>query len=94
MGATREDWLDDEDELELDERSLADELIDDLLPPEFDWRGVVRRHPVPALLVALAGGYWLGRTKGREIVGALSDLASAELSERVGALGGDREERP
>jgi len=54
---------------------------------------VVRRHPIPALLVALAGGYWLGRTKGREIVGALSDLASAELSDRVGALAGDGEDR-
>ena len=89
MAATREDWLDDEDELELEERSLADELIDDLLPPEFDWRGVVRRHPIPALLVALAGGYWLGRSKGRQILGALSDLASDELSARVGALGGE-----
>jgi len=93
VATPREDWLDDEDELELEERSLADELIDDLLPPEFDWRGVVRRHPVPALLVALAGGYWLGRTKGREIVGALSDLASAEISDRVGALAGDGEDR-
>ena len=44
---------DDEDELESEERALADELIDDLLPPEFDWRGVVRRHPIPALLDAL-----------------------------------------
>jgi len=86
MATPREEWLDAEVE---GERTLADELLDDLLPPEFDWRGVVRRHPIPALLVALAGGYWLGRTKGREIVGALSDLASSEISTRVGALGGD-----
>lgn len=89
MATPREDWLDADVE---EERTLADELLDDLLPPEFDWRGVVRRHPIPALLVALAGGYWLGHTKGREIVGALSDLASAEISTRVGALGGEAED--
>ena len=35
----REDWLVDADELEPEERSLADELLDEVLPPELDWRG-------------------------------------------------------
>ena len=86
MTTIREESLADEAE---DERTLADELIDDLLPPEFDWRRMVRRYPIPALLVAAAGGYLLGRAKGREIVGALSDMVTAELSERVGALAGE-----
>jgi hypothetical protein len=80
------------DELE-DERSLADELIDDLLPPEFDWRGVVRRHPVPSLLVAAAGGYLLARSRGPKLVTALAELVALQVggrvSERLGALGDD-----
>ena len=35
MTTIRVESLDDE---AVDERTLADELIDDLLPPEFDWR--------------------------------------------------------
>jgi hypothetical protein len=43
--------------------SPADEFLDELMPPDLDWRGVVRRHPIPAILVAAAAGYWLGRSR-------------------------------
>lgn len=74
--------LSDEEE----ESSLADELIDDLLPPEFDWRRVVRRYPIPALVVAAVGGYLLGRSKGSELVDALGDAAGEHVAARVGAF--------
>jgi hypothetical protein len=81
------------DEL-LDEapRSVADELIDDLLPPELDWRALVRRHPIPALLVAAAGGYLLARARGPKLVDALTQLAALEVGSRVTARIADLED--
>jgi hypothetical protein len=68
-----------------DERSPADELLDDLMPPEFDWRGIVRRHPIPSLVVAAAAGYWLGSNRrSSALVDALSGFAVAGLAARLG----------
>lgn len=63
--------------------SLADELIDDLIPPQVDWRQVVRRHPWPALFLAGLGGYLLGRSQGRTLVRAVSALAVARVESEV-----------
>lgn len=74
------------------DRSLADELLDDLMPPEIDWRGVVRRHPIPALLVAAAAGYWLGHSrKSRALLEALSGAVAAGVVSRVADLDLDAE---
>ncbi|MEP7011371.1 MAG: hypothetical protein ABJC13_13700 [Acidobacteriota bacterium] len=69
------------------ERSRLDELVDDILPGE--WERLVRAYPVPALLVVAAGGYLLGRYKGAAVVAALSGVA-AEQAARLGSdfLGG------
>lgn len=70
-----------------DERSLADELLDDLMPPELDWKGVVRRHPIPAVLVAAAAGYWLGRSRrSQALVDALTGALAATMVARIGSL--------
>lgn len=96
-GATRSEGgldetfvLDDEREVVLEAvggLSPADEFLDELMPPEFDWRAVVRRHPLPALGVAALAGYWLGRSRrgaalaeaaiGAAAFAALSRLAPA-----------------
>ncbi len=73
-------------ELEDEPKSLADELIDDLLPPDVDWRRIVRRHPLPSLLLVGLGGYLLGRTQGRALLGALSAAAASRLEARALAL--------
>lgn len=70
-----------------DPRSLADELLDDLMPPELDWKGVVRRHPIPAVLVAAAAGYWLGRSRrSQALIDALTGALAATVVAKVGAL--------
>ncbi len=72
-----------------DPPSMADELLDDLIPPDLDWRGIVRRHPVPSLLVAAAVGYWLGRgRRGSALADALTGAAAASVVARVGGLVG------
>jgi hypothetical protein len=70
-------------DFELEDPSLADELLDELIPPDVDWRRLVRRHPWPALVVAGLAGYLLGRSQGRALVTALTGLAVARVEERV-----------
>lgn len=85
--------LDPHDELEdlLEEagaKSPADEFLDDLMPPEFEWRRVVRRHPIPAVLVAAGLGYWLGRSRrGAALAEALTGAAALAMTSRLGAAG-------
>lgn len=67
-----------------------EKLLDELIPEELDWRGLVRSYPVPALLVAAAGGFFLGSRKGEAIVAALGAFVSEQVSHQVNqALGGD-----
>ncbi len=75
------------------DRSLADELLDDLMPPEFDWRGVVRRHPIPALAVAAATGYWVGHSRrSAALVDAVMGAVTAGVVAKIGGLAGDADD--
>jgi hypothetical protein len=70
-------------------RSIAEEFLDDLMPPELDWRRVVRRHPIPSLLVAAAAGYWLGQSRrGRGIAEAVVGLVATGVVSRFADLEG------
>jgi hypothetical protein len=65
--------------------SPADGFLDELMPPEFDWRGVARRHPLPALGVAALLGFWLGRSRrgaalAEAVVGAAAFAALTRLA--------------
>jgi hypothetical protein len=72
---------------ELQEReSIVEELIDEIVPEGVDWQRLVVRYPIPSLLVAAVGGFFLGRRHGLEIVGALSTFAAGEVSRNVGQL--------
>lgn len=70
----------------LERESFADELIGELVPEGLDWERLVVRYPIPALVLAAIGGFFLGRRHGSEIVGAVSSYASSELSRNVGRL--------
>ena len=78
-------------DFEIEEPSLADELLDDLIPPDIDWRRLVRRHPWPALLLAGLAGYFVGRSQGRALVGAVAGLAVSKVEDRVLGLLDDDE---
>lgn len=70
--------------------SPADELLDELLPEELDWRRLVRAYPIPAVLLAAAGGFVLGRGRGTLVLGALSAFAADTLTQGVNEfLGSD-----
>ena len=72
---------------ELQEReSIVEELIDELVPEGVDWQRLVVRYPIPALLVAAVGGFFLGRRHGPEIVGALRPSRPGEVSRNVSQI--------
>ena len=67
----------------------AHDVVDEVMPEEFDWERLVRDYPVPAVLLAAAGGFWLGRSNGRTIAGAVAAWAASQLVEKVNELLGD-----
>ena len=70
--------------------SVADELVDGLLPEELDWQRLVRRYPKTCLAVALVGGFCLGRSRGVEIVEALSGYAADTVADNANQILGRR----
>jgi hypothetical protein len=73
--------------MELQEReSMVEELIGELVPEGLEWQRLVVRYPIPALLAAAVGGFYVGRRHGPEILKALSGLAAAEVSRHVSHL--------
>ena len=66
-----------------DDRSTEDDFLDELVPEDLDWRPLVRRYPVPALIFAAVGGYVLGRGRGTEIIAGVSEFAADAISEGV-----------
>lgn len=62
-------------------KSLADEVLDEILPEEVDWRQLVWNYPKSALALAALGGYLLGRTRGRAVVNAATELVGDNVSE-------------
>jgi hypothetical protein len=69
--------------------SKADRIVDDLLPQDFDWRELVRDYPLPGLLVAVVGGFLLGRRHGSELLSALQRFADREVTYNLRTLLGD-----
>ncbi|MCB1032386.1 MAG: hypothetical protein KDD47_00955 [Acidobacteria bacterium] len=62
---------------------------------EVDWRGAVRRHPLPALALAALGGFFLGRRYGLQLLEDVSAYVAGELVDQLqgaleGGLSGDR----
>ena len=65
------------------QQSMADELVDELVPREVDWQRLVRSYPLMSLALAALGGFVLGRSRGREMVSALSTFAADTLTDNV-----------
>lgn len=59
--------------------SLADEVLDEMLPEEIDWRQFVWSYPKSTLALAALGGFLLGRTHGRKLL----EAATTQVGETV-----------
>lgn len=69
-------------------QSLADDIIDELVPEEIDWREVVASYPKLSVSLVAVAGFWLGRTRGRAIVAGISALAADAVNEGINELFG------
>ncbi len=67
----------------------AHEVVDELMPESFEWERLVRTYPVPALVLAAAGGFILGRSRGGVVVGALATFAAARVTDEVNRVLGE-----
>jgi hypothetical protein len=66
--------------------SRADELLDELMPDELDWRQLTLSYPKTALGVALVGGFLLGRNHGAGLLAALTGFAVGEVTRNLQGL--------
>jgi hypothetical protein len=66
--------------------SMADDLLNEILPERLDWERLVKTYPIPAMLVAAVGGFFLGRRHGASILAAVSTYAASEMSKNVSGL--------
>lgn len=61
-------------------------MVDELMPEGFDWRGLTRSYPWPALALAAAGGFALGRRHGAVLLAAVSRFAIDEAAHHLSAF--------
>ena len=64
----------------------ADELVDQLVPEDLDWKHLVTTYPRAAVTAAFVGGVVLGRTQGLAIAAALSGYVVGEVTRNVQGL--------
>jgi hypothetical protein len=72
------------------EPSAAADLIDALAPPELQWVRLVRSYPIASLILAAVGGFYLGRTKGTDVVESVAQFAAESIEDGVNELLGER----
>ena len=63
--------------------SLADEIIDEFVPQEMDWRSIVGSYPKLSVTVVAAAGFWLGRTRGRAILAGVTGMVAETVNESI-----------
>lgn len=70
--------------------NLADELVDQLVSADVDWRDLVQAYPKTSLALALVGGFALGRARGAAIVAALATHTADTLASNINEYLGDQ----
>lgn len=70
--------------------SLADEILDEILPEEIEWRQLVWSYPKSSLALAALGGFLLGRTRGPRLLRAAGDYVNETVTEGVNEFVGRR----
>jgi hypothetical protein len=63
--------------------NLAEELVDQLVATDLDWRDLVCAYPKSSLLLAAVAGFALGRARGTTIVASLATYAADTLAGNI-----------
>ncbi len=72
-----------------DSENLANELVDQLVASELDWRDLVRAYPKMALALAAVGGFALGKARGTTIVAALATYTADRVASNINEFLGE-----
>lgn len=67
----------------------ADQILDELLPDNFDWRDMVGSYPLTAVSLAAVGGFLLGRKHGTVLVAAVSAFMVREVTRNINTFLGE-----
>ena len=65
------------------DHSWADNIVDELLPTEFDWRSKVRAYPKTAMVVAAGVGFFLARARGSLLTGSVANFATDQVTHNI-----------
>lgn len=63
--------------------SDADQIVDELLPEDLDWRHLVTTYPRTSLAVSAVAGFFVGRRQGMSLLAALSGFVVGEVTRNV-----------
>ena len=63
--------------------SLADEILDEILPEQLDWRQLVWSYPKSTMALAALAGYLLGRSRGRKLASAATEYVGDTVTDGV-----------
>jgi hypothetical protein len=63
--------------------SNAEQWLDEVLPGDLDWQGLVQSYPRISMGIATAAGFWIGLRHGPAILQAVSDFAGRTVSEQI-----------
>jgi hypothetical protein len=75
--------------MSVERENLADELVDQLVATDLDWRDMVRAYPKVSLALAVVGGFALGRARGTTVVAALANYTADTLASNINEFLGD-----
>ncbi len=62
---------------------FADNIVDELVPGDLDWRHLVTTYPLGAITVASCAGFFLGRHHGTTLLTAVSAFMAKEMSRNI-----------
>lgn len=69
-----------------DDRAMADQWVDEVVPESVDWERLVRRYPLPSLALVAVGGFLVGRHRGSELLSAITAFATRQAGDSVSRI--------
>lgn len=64
-------------------QNLTDDIIDELVPDDLDWRHLVESYPVASISLAGLAGFLLGRNHGSALIAGVSAFMAREMSRNI-----------
>lgn len=64
-------------------QTTTDDIIDELVPDDLDWRHLVESYPVASISLAGLAGFLLGRNHGSALIAGVSTFIAREMSSNI-----------